>query len=58
MTVGFLGWFRTRKPRWQMDLEIYEREICRRSGVSREQLQQITELMMEYRVLPRWEENE
>lgn len=56
--AGFLGWFRTRKPKWQMDLELYEREICKRSGVSREKLNELTELFMEYRILPRWEEIE
>lgn len=58
MTVGFLGWFRTRKARWQTDFEIYEGEISRRTGVSREKLREINEIMMELNILPRWEENE
>jgi hypothetical protein len=58
MSLGFLGWFRTRKPKWQMDFELYEREIAKRSGISREKLKEITELFMEYRILPRWDEIE
>jgi hypothetical protein len=54
--IPTFGWFRTRKPKWILDFEMYEREISKRSGVSREKLKEITELFMEYRILPREEE--
>ena len=56
--MGFLGWFQTHKPRWQLDYELYEREISKRSEIPREKLKEVTELFMEYRILPRWDEKQ